>query len=104
MNDGDSLIECYKRHTRQKDWIKMENKKPRWNPTVGAYVLNFGGRVTLPSIKNFQLVHEDEDDKIILQFGKVGKDAFTMDFQWPMSALQAFSICLAAFDRKLACE
>lgn len=41
---------------------------------LGAYCLNFGGRVTLASVKNFQLVEEDEDhDKanVILQFGKV---------------------------------
>ncbi len=28
----------------------------------------------------------------------------TMDFQHPMSALQAFAICLTSFDNKLACE
>lgn len=35
---------------------------------------------------------------------QVGPDAFTLDFQAPMSALQAFAICLSAFDHKLACE
>jgi len=27
-----------------------------------------------------------------------------MDFQWPVSAIQAFSICLSSFNSKLACE
>lgn len=27
---------------------------------VGAYVLNFYGRVTMASVKNFQLVHPDD--------------------------------------------
>jgi len=35
---------------------------------------------------------------------QVGKDTFTMDFQWPISALQAFAICLTSFDNKLVCE
>ena len=49
-------------------------------------------------------VHEEDLDHVMLQFGKVGKDMFTMDFQYPMSALQAFAICLTSFDNKLACE
>ena len=39
-----------------------------------------------------------------MQFGKVGKDVFTMDYAYPMSALQAFGICMTSFDNKLACE
>jgi tubby-related protein 1 len=34
----------------------FKNKKPIWNDTIGAYVLNFNGRVELASVKNFQLV------------------------------------------------
>lgn len=43
-------------------------------------------------------------ERVILQFGKVGEDAFTMDYAYPMTALQAFAICLSSFDSKLACE
>ena len=35
---------------------------------------------------------------------QVGKDKFTMDFAYPLTALQAFAICLTSFDSKLACE
>lgn len=35
---------------------------------------------------------------------QVGKDTFTMDYQWPISAFQAFAICMSSFDNKLACE
>lgn len=48
---------------------------------VGAYVLNFYGRVTMASVKNFQLVSTEDVDRIILQFGRVARDEFTMDFQ-----------------------
>ena len=39
-----------------------------------------------------------------MQFGRVQDDVFTMDFQYPMSPLQAFGIALTSFDAKLACE
>ena len=39
-----------------------------------------------------------------MQFGRVGKDAFTMDYQHPLCALQAFGIALSSFDYKIACE
>ena len=80
------------------------NKPPRWNDQVGAYVLNFNGRVTMASVKNFQLVQPDDQDAILLQFGRVGKDEFTMDFQWPMTPFQAFAITLSSFDSKIACD
>ena len=34
----------------------LSNKPPRWNETTQSHCLNFGGRVTQPSIKNFQLI------------------------------------------------
>ena len=46
----------------------------------------------------------DDHDTVILQFGRVGKHQFTMDYHWPLSPFQAFSICLSSFDYKLACE
>lgn len=36
----------------------LHNKTPRWNEATQSHCLNFGGRVSLPSIKNFQLVSE----------------------------------------------
>ncbi|KAG0500468.1 hypothetical protein HPP92_000540 [Vanilla planifolia] len=39
-----------------------------------------------------------------LNFGKVGEDLFTMDYREPLSAFQAFAICLTSFGTKLACE
>ena len=59
---------------------------------------NRWGSSILPQVADFDKEH------IILQFGKVGKDTFTMDYQWPISAVQAFAICLTSFDNKLACE
>ncbi|MES1911375.1 MAG: hypothetical protein MHM6MM_003817 [Cercozoa sp. M6MM] len=33
----------------------LHNRKPQWSEAVGAFVLNFNGRVTEASVKNFQL-------------------------------------------------
>lgn len=87
-----------------KNLISLINKPPRWNDQVGAYVLNFNGRVTMASVKNFQLVDQVDHDNIILQFGRVAKDEFTCDFQAPISPFQAFAITLSSFDSKIACD
>ncbi|XP_058084760.1 tubby-like F-box protein 14 [Magnolia sinica] len=101
----------------------LKNKAPRWHEQLQCWCLNFRGRVTVASVKNFQLIAasgggetadnagagtsqagSSEHDKIILQFGKIGKDLFTMDYRYPLSAFQAFGICMSSFDTKLACE
>ncbi|KAE9599011.1 hypothetical protein Lal_00044123 [Lupinus albus] len=91
--------------------LVLKNKAPRWHEPLQCWCLNFHGRVTIASVKNFQLSASPENgpagpehDKIILQFGKVGKDVFTMDYRYPLSAFQAFAICLSSFDTKIACE
>ena len=44
------------------------------------------------------------EDYVIMQFGRISDDVFTMDYSFPMCALQAFGIALSSFDSKLACE
>ncbi|MGH0139067.1 UNVERIFIED_CONTAM: hypothetical protein FKN15_068548 [Acipenser sinensis] len=43
-------------------------------------------------------------DYIVMQFGRVAEDVFTLDYNYPMCALQAFAVGLSSFDSKLACE
>ncbi|CAH8363240.1 unnamed protein product [Eruca vesicaria subsp. sativa] len=91
----------------------LKNKAPRWHEHLQCWCLNFHGRVTVASVKNFQLVAtvdqsqpsgKGDEETVLLQFGKVGDDTFTMDYRQPLSAFQAFAICLASFGTKLACE
>ncbi|XP_028989970.1 tubby protein homolog [Betta splendens] len=84
--------------------VTLVNKSPSWNEQSQSYVLNFHGRVTQASVKNFQIVHPDNDDYIVMQFGRVAEDVFSMDYSYPVCALQAFAIALSSFDGKLACE
>lgn len=103
MTERDTILERIKRG-RNTDLITMSNKKPQWNEVSQSYTLNFQGRVTKASVKNFQIVHDEDQDYVVLQFGRVEDSLFTMDYQYPMTAIQAFAICLSSFDNKLACE
>lgn len=44
------------------------------------------------------------EDYIVMQFGRVADDAFTLDYNYPLCAVQAFAIALSSFDGKIACE
>ncbi|CAH1758540.1 6868_t:CDS:2 [Entrophospora sp. SA101] len=101
--ESETLIGKF-RNGDKRDILVLHNKSPQWNEDTRSYVLNFSGRVTLASVKNFQIVHDNDLDYIIMQFGRVSEDSFTMDFMYPMCPIQAFAIALTSFDAKLACE
>ncbi|KAJ3681502.1 hypothetical protein LUZ60_015991 [Juncus effusus] len=154
---SDIMGGSFEGETRKELPLVLRNKAPRWHEQLQCWCLNFRGRVTVASVKNFQLIaavgpttggpqmpagpptgvvgptgsqtaagpgpgpgpgvgagpgpaaagatsSSSDQDKIILQFGKVAKDMFTMDYRYPLSAFQAFAICLTSFDTKLACE
>ncbi|XP_027002986.1 tubby-related protein 1 isoform X1 [Tachysurus fulvidraco] len=94
------------RHQNRKmeNLIDLRNKTPVWNEETSSHVLNFNGRVTQASVKNFQIVHSKDQDYIVMQFGRVADDAFTLDYNYPLCAVQAFAIALSSFDGKIACE
>ncbi|CAM9587543.1 unnamed protein product [Hapterophycus canaliculatus] len=87
----------------------LQSREPTY--TNGNYRLNFHGRVTVPSVKNFQLVSPDDllhtvrgkiellttniDYRFIPQ---VGEDRFHLDYRAPINAFQAFCISLAQFN------
>ncbi|CAG02406.1 unnamed protein product, partial [Tetraodon nigroviridis] len=103
QNEQESILSRW--HSRSLDnLIELHNKAPVWNEDTQSYVLNFHGRVTQASVKNFQIVHDNDPEYIVMQFGRVAEDIFTLDYNYPMCALQAFAIGLSSFDGKLACE
>lgn len=136
LQEQESLLSRWQNHSLD-NLIELHNKAPVWNDDTQSYVLNFHGRVTQASVKNFQIVHDNDRkylachcshhlfpvqlrltvmtniflfplsrpaDYIVMQFGRVAEDIFTLDFNYPMCALQAFAIGLSSFDSKLACE
>jgi len=80
------------------------SKNAKWNEKMKSYVLNFDNRVTEASVKNFQLISVEDPDTLYLQFGRVSKDTFNLDFQWPLTPFQAFSIAISSLDYKICSE
>ncbi|XP_078663434.1 tubby-related protein 3-like isoform X4 [Branchiostoma floridae x Branchiostoma belcheri] len=102
-NDSESLLSRWQ-HRNMDSILELHNKTPVWNDDTQSYVLNFHGRVTQASVKNFQIVHDNDPEYIVMQFGRVAEDVFTCDYNYPLCAVQAFSVALSSFDGKLACE
>jgi hypothetical protein len=81
----------------------FRNRQPSWSGTVGGYVLYFPTRRKLiESVKNFVL--ETSKGKAIVQFGRLDRSTFAIDFTYPFNPLQAFALALSALDFKLCCE
>lgn len=78
--------------------LVMHNKAPMWNESSQVYQLDFGGRVTQESAKNFQIEFKGRQ---VMQFGRIDGNAYTLDFQYPFSALQAFAVALANVTQRL---
>ena len=86
--------------------MKFKNKIPKWCNDTGSYVLNFYGRASVSSIKNFIMVGENDKEgmppKVL--FGKFGKELFNLDIRHPFNILQGVSLAISSFDKKLICE
>ncbi|ORZ39951.1 tubby C-terminal-like domain-containing protein [Catenaria anguillulae PL171] len=87
--------------------LVYRNKLPKFNETMKTFCLNFHGRVTMPSVKNFQLALADEVDEpgskgtggmVRLQFGRVGRDTFSIDVHDPMMVMMGWAVALTTFD------
>lgn len=105
-HDGHNLMPLTSR-VKNKRWdqvITLTNRLPEYNSMLETYILNFNGRVTQPSIKNFQLIHPMDLDNILLTFGKTGKDMFVIDFTHPLNAVEAFFFGICSLDTKFCCE
>lgn len=86
---------------------QFQDNAPQWNPKTNTYVYDFKGRVTQPSIKNFQMIpvpvkgqenREKTLGQFVLQFGKRAENEFILDLQFPLSIYQGFGLALSAFD------
>jgi len=106
------------------------NRKPLWDEVAGSHILDFGGRVSEPSVKNFQLdmsedpqqcrfvegnqnkyrtLNNDTDSHErppIVQFGKCTSPnkqvmTFTLDVRFPFSVIQAMQLAMSSIDSKI---
>ncbi|KAJ1957303.1 Tubby- protein 1, partial [Dipsacomyces acuminosporus] len=81
---------------RDENIVVLSNLLPIWNEETKTFDLNLGSRVRVPSVKNFRLLHPEDGDYTILQFGKVGDDSFTLDMRFPMTPLMALGIAITS--------
>ena len=102
-NDNNNLADESK-FDDQANVVKLINKAPTWHAQLKSFALNFKGRVTQASVKNYQIIHEVNSDYIVTQFGKVDDELYTCDYSYPMCALQAFGIALTSIHNKLGCD
>lgn len=89
----------------------IDTAKPQWSEEMQAWTLNFNGRVNVASKKNIILTPSKENESMdeefgcettCVRFGKFAKHRFSLDYRYPVSSIQAFSIALAAFANKKA--
>jgi tubby and related proteins len=64
--------------------------------------MNFGGKVKLPSAKNFILeAVQPQGRRRCLLFGKQEENRYVMQVEYPLTVFEAFGICLSSLDSKL---
>ena len=71
------MVQCLEENGGSEDLVICTSKDPTFDG--GQYRLNFGGRVTTPSVKNMQLLNDQGE--IVAQFGRVGQDRFHLDYR-----------------------
>lgn len=74
--------------------ILFESKDPVWCNERNSFILDFGGRRIISSTKNVQIISKKDPISILIQIGKKDENMFVLDFKYPFSLLQAFSIML----------
>ncbi|KAK9943901.1 hypothetical protein M0R45_009491 [Rubus argutus] len=83
--------------------LVLRNKAPRWHEQLQCWRLNFRGRVTVASVKNFLFIAATTQSA-------AGAPAIATPRSQPHRTMTrsyfslAFAICLSSFDTKLACE
>ncbi|KAI5170880.1 tubby [Nematocida sp. LUAm3] len=82
------------------EYIKLLNKQPYYNQETNSYVLNFNERVTLPSVRNFQIIHPHDTTYITITFGKTNENEYILDYTYPWCAIDAFGVVLSALGIK----
>jgi hypothetical protein len=90
--DGQSETWCALCHDSDNDRIELSSLRPRWNEKLKSLCMDFKGRVEAASAKNFQLCL---NDKIVLVYGKKANGTFALEFEHPLSIMQAFTISLS---------
>ncbi|KAI5189140.1 tubby [Nematocida minor] len=82
---------------KKNQYIRLQNKPPYFSYETNSYVLNFNGRVTMPSTRNFQIIHPKDTSFITMTFGKTSHNEYILDYTYPWSGMEAFGVALSSF-------
>lgn len=88
---------------KKENLYTFENAMPYWKNN--KYVLNFSERIKKSSVKNLQIIRtrktKDGESKtdIVLEFGKVSSNEFSLTLKYPFSIMNAFAVALSSFDK-----
>lgn len=94
---GDTVI-C--RFAQEDDSLmQLRAKPPTWDPDRGGFYQDWGHRSPRPSIKNTVLCMDGFPDEKVLQFGRLNDNCFCLDFTYPFSPYQAFSVALCLMQK-----
>ncbi len=63
---------------------------------IGGFVLNFNGRVNMPSIKNF-ILEDYYTNKEVLMFGKIDRDHFRLQISNPLNCILGVAASMLQF-------
>lgn len=75
--------------------IKFQTKPPKMKGNIP--VLYFGGRVKMESTKNCVLTPDFDHDTRTLVFGKISESIYVGEVYYPLTPIQAISLCLPHF-------
>jgi hypothetical protein len=73
--------------------LELTTRKPKWNGTTLA--LDFFGRCSMASARNFQLGQVGKPEKLKLLFGMVGEHSYVLEYMRPLSMVQAFAAAIS---------
>lgn len=90
--DGHSETWCALCKDSDNDRIELSSLRPKWNKKLQSLCMDFKGRVEAASAKNFQLCLNDQT---VLVYGKKANGTFALEFEHPLSTMQAFTISLS---------
>lgn len=94
--DGSRTIMCEQCGDASAQWgMDLTARRPKWNPKHKSLTLDFNGRCSMASAKNFQLEDSSNPGKVKLLYGKIAEHRFTLDHRYPLGAVQAFGAALS---------
>jgi len=76
--------------------ISLHTRLPEWDDEVESLVLNFKKRSVESSPRNFMLCDADQNGSIVLQHAKLSQNTWCLDFSFPLSTVQAFSVAMSS--------